>query len=423
MEDGLLTSRDTFFSLFSPHKIGFEEFCEKAMIWYKKKKSLYDFLKTGGKKGDFRKDRVQDIMRQLYLWFVVHVQDTIAFFWEYHFDIEPGDISRMLHFSSVHKDPTLLLKPGEMVINGRIGPSNTRIIRNIHLSPLYQTKNHTSSFQRAETHSRFNSNLCVFKRMIEDYLFPHTLIIPMGAKKILTGDLSGELAILRGTTCNPSIFPPYTCKWILERVLAPKCKKRSDLSLFTPCMGWNSYLVAYFNSHIYREYIGTDVIPEVIQKGNEITTYFSCPSKEVHLYLCPSEKLDTRHNFGEKYADYFDVIFFSPPYFTLEIYPGEEQSTKNFPHYKTWLDGYWEQTIKLCKKCLKPSGVLGYVCGDYKDEKWNLISFGEDLKDITQKYLFLQDEIKISWNGVLTTASKRKKSGNVENLYIFQNKK
>ena len=423
MEDRLLTPREAFFSLFVPNKVGFDVFCEKSMIWYKKKKSLYDFLKTGGKNGDFRKDRAREIMYQLYLWFVINVEDVIAFFWEYHFDVKSEDVNRMLHFTLSKKDPTLLLDSGEVAINGRIGPMNTRIIRNIHLKPLYQTKNHASSTHHAETHSRFNSTLCVFKRMIEEFLFPHTLIIPMGAKKILESNLAGILAILRGTTCNPSIFPPYTCSWILERVIASRCNKSTDLSLFTPCMGWNSYLVAFFNSGKYREYVGTDVIPEVIQKANGIVRYFSDLSKDSQLFLCPSERLDEEYNFGQKYKDHFDVIFFSPPYFTLEIYPGEEQSTKNFPTYEKWLRGYWEQTIQLCQKCLKPSGILGYVCGDYKDEKWKLVCFGEDLKHITQKYLSFEDEIKILWNGVTTTAAKRKKSGNVESLYLFRRKK
>ena len=78
MEDQFITSRKDFFSRFTPKKLSFEEFCDKAINWYKKKKSLYE------------------------------------------------------------------------------------------------TKNHASSARHAENHSRYNSTLCVFKRIIEDQLFPHT---------------------------------------------------------------------------------------------------------------------------------------------------------------------------------------------------------------------------------------------------------
>jgi len=341
MEVSILTSREDFFSIFTPSSLSFEEFCERSKIWYKKKKSLYDFLKTGGKNKDFRKHKAREIMKQLYQWFVIDVNETIAFFWEYHFDIQPTKINKMLKFAPLKKDPIVIDDSGERFINGRIGPSNSRIIRNIHLNPLYQTKNHASSDKHAENHSRYNSTIYVLKRIIEDQLFPHTFIIPMGAKKILNSNLSEIFAILRGTTCNPSIFNPYTCAWILEYIMAENINLTSGISIFTPCMGWNSYLIAFFNSLKYTKYVGTDVIPEVIQKSKAIADYFSDDNKETVFYLCPSERLDKQHNFEEKYTEYFDVIFFSPPYFTLEIYPGAEQSTKSFPEYEKWLHGYW----------------------------------------------------------------------------------
>jgi len=187
-------------------------------------------------------------------------------------------------------------------------------------------------------------------------------------------------------------------------------------------MGWNFYLVAFFNTVKYGKYVGTDVIPKVIQKSKAIAHFFSGDDKETSFYLLPSERLDKTYSFGEKYANYFDVIFFSPPYFSLEIYPGENQSTINFPEYEDWLRGYWEETIRLCSKCIKRSGILGYVCGDYKDEKWNLVSFTDDLKRIALKYFDLETEMEIMWNGVKTTSAARKKIRKSRKFISFPNK-
>ena len=54
-----------------------------------------------------------------------------------------------------------------------------------------------------------------------------------------------------------------------------------------------------------------------------------------------------------KHKNYYDFIFFSPPYFKLELYPGKLQSTSLYPDYKQWLTEYWENTIKLCFTILK----------------------------------------------------------------------
>jgi hypothetical protein len=46
----------------------------------------------------------------------------------------------------------------------------------------------------------------------------------------------------------------------------------------------------------------------------------------------------------------------SPPYFDVEIYNGEHTSTKKFPEYKAWLEGYLRPTIMNCKEYLIPGG-------------------------------------------------------------------
>ena len=79
--------------------------------------------------------------------------------------------------------------------------------------------------------------------------------------------------------------------------------------------------------------------------------------------------------------NYFDIIFFSPPYFKLELYRGKNQSTELYKNYDDWLSKYWEVTIQLCRKVLKKNGNMAYIIGDY-DKNYIV----KDMNNITKKY-------------------------------------
>jgi tRNA1(Val) A37 N6-methylase TrmN6 len=89
----------------------------------------------------------------------------------------------------------------------------------------------------------------------------------------------------------------------------------------------------------------------------------------------------------KKYKDHFDVVFFSPPYFKLEMYPGADQSTEKYPDYKMWLEKYWETTIRLCHQVLQKGGRLCYILSGYGSEntkeQYDLVS---DMNKVTRKY-------------------------------------
>ena len=95
--------------------------------------------------------------------------------------------------------------------------------------------------------------------------------------------------------------------------------------IFTPTLGWCSYCYGFLESPGVVEYVGTDVIPRVCKKTSEFArTYY--PDKTVTIYDSPSEKLLHMKPFITKYASHFDVAFFSPPYYRLEMYPGKQQT-------------------------------------------------------------------------------------------------
>ena len=187
---------------------------------------------------------------------------------------------------------------------------------------------------------------------------------------------------------RPSTFNPATYKSILDSLF------QGD-TLFAPVMGWNSYQLSFYSSN-FSKFISTDVIPDVVDNGKllhqEFLKYkdaslFEMDNKEVDLYLCPSEQLNARFNFIEKYQNKVDAVLFSPPYFDLEIYDSEDQSITNFPNYQDWLTGYWEATVKLCKAVMKPGARFAFVISNYRNSDKKMTTISEDMRAVVQKHL------------------------------------
>jgi hypothetical protein len=134
--------------------------------------------------------------------------------------------------------------------------------------------------------------------------------------------------------------------------------------IFTPTLGWASYCYGFLECPHVTEYVGTDVISAVCKKTQTFAnTYY--PDKKTTIYSEPSENLAKDSNFRKKYKNYFDVVFFSPPYYRLELYPGGNQSTNQYTTYEMWLSEYWEKTIELCYYVLAPGGKLCYILSGY----------------------------------------------------------
>ncbi len=157
--------------------------------------------------------------------------------------------------------------------------------------------------------------------------------------------------------------------------------------IFTPTLGWCSYCYGFLETPGVVEYVGTDVIPSVCKRTSEFAREYY-PDKSVKIYQSPSELLLRSKLFLDTYTSHFDVVFFSPPYYRLEMYPGDNQSTSTYKTYNEWLIGYWERTIQLCHKVLVPGGKLCYILSGYgPDNEYDLIG---DMNKITQKYFKLK---------------------------------
>lgn len=370
--------------------------------------NFHSYVESCHKKNenDCRYHKKQEILEAFYKIFVLERESTLKEWFKQHIEIKKLDKYTCFNSRSIRGK-------NDNILDGSKHFSLGRLLKNLHFKDIYSTEKSNGTGVTLYT---------ILKLLFEEFKIFRTLMIPSSVEKILKKDLNTIFAILRGTTHYASLFNPYTISVIFKEEL--KSKK-----IFTPTMGWDSYLIGFFNSYA-EEYVGVDVIPAVIEKAEEISKYykqfnsFSDDEKKTKFYCCPSEKLDEKYNFSEKYKNHFDTIFFSPPYYDLEIYSGGEQSIESFSTYKEWLIGYWEETIKLCANVLHDNGKFSFVITDNYTNKSikETIPIGTDLRKIAEKYFKLEETKYISWTTMSSLHANKHKKGNLEYFYIFSKK-
>lgn len=167
--------------------------------------------------------------------------------------------------------------------------------------------------------------------------------------------------------------------------------------IFTPTLGWTSYCYGFLECPDVVEYVGNDVIVSVCEKTQKFARDYY-PNKEIEIFQYPSEELSKLTAFKKKgkYYHHFDVVFFSPPYYRLELYSGQDQSTAKYTTYNSWLVGYWQPTVELCYNVLKKGGRMCYIISNYgSKEKYNLV---KDMNHITTRAGFTEHKILNMYN-------------------------
>ena len=370
--------------------------------------SLDDFLAKWAKNDD-RLQRLTVYKQKLYQMLVQEPEVALAQWFnktaaltenlEYYFDIPDAEIF------------------GADTFSGKTNAKYGRLCKNINFDKFYTTKKlYNNDFEYV---------IGLMRAMFEDFKLRNSLVGPAFFDHICRIENSdySQFWIDFMVGCNrASIFNPATYKGIMQQVFTGE-------TIFAPVMGWNSYQIAFYNSN-FKKFIATDVIPDVVDNGNllqkEYETFkeksiFVLPEKTIDLYLCPSEKLDANYNFIEKYKDSVDAVLFSPPYFDLELYPSDDQSFSSFPDYQSWLQGYWEETVKLCVSVMKPNAKFGFVISNYVNRQKQMTTISQDMRDVVSKYLPLDKHYKVQWSAISgTRQAKKTRNGNFEDLWVFK---
>lgn len=240
--------------------------------------------------------------------------------------------------------------------------------------------------------------LDLFKNQIIDY----KLLTPSVMKLLEKGSLSNVLSGLyfRSSIMNPVV--PYSLSTFYKE----------SFNVLTPTLGWSSYLLGMLNNEHLNKYVGIDVIPKVCSNTTKIASKHNV---DHDIYCKPSEDLYLDKKFMKKYKEYFDFIFFSPPYYQLELYKGKNQSTERYKTYEEWLEKYWKQTIKLCYETLKNNNLMIYIISGYTEKK-SYINLEKDMNNISKEIGFNLLK-KINMKGTNVGFTKHRALN--ENIFVF----
>ena len=417
MSKNLIFTEQDFLNQFNLPKVTFQQFCDKICVLnvmdrsgsFVVRSDLDTFVNRVSKK-DNRKQRLNLYKQNLYKILVTDANATLLVWFKRY-----GELKESVDFYFDIPESNILTND---IFTGRTNSKYGKICKNINFVNFYNTK------KLYTNDSEYTFGL--LKVMFEDFKVRNSLVGPAFFDHICkyNGNPSQFWLDFMIGANRASIFNPATYKGILDNVFTGE-------TLFAPVMGWNAYQIAFYNSK-FKNLIATDVIPDVVENGNLLhnvfKTYrensiFESQEKTIDLYLCPSEELDTKHNFVKKYKNAVDAVLLSPPYFDLEIYPSDGQSFNNFPDYQTWLKGYWEETVKLAVKVMKPNAKFGFVISNYINRQKQLVTISEDMRDIVLKHMNLEKHYRVQWSAISgTRQAKKTRNGNFENLWVFVKK-
>ena len=276
-------------------------------------------------------------------------------------------------------------------------PLYKNIIRSMHMMDILQ--NTKSGIENIPTY------MDVLKDLYLKNIIDYKILTPSSLFYMKNGRLG---SVFSSYYFRASIMNPYLVYSLNHKLL-------NGTKIFTPTLGWTSYCYGFLECPMVKEYVGTDVIKSVCDKTNKFAREHS-PDKLIDIYCKPSEDLLKTSKFIDKYREHFDVVFFSPPYYRLELYEGKNQSTSKYKTYDDWLSKYWEQTIKLCDTVLEKGGRLCYIVSGYGSEKTsNNLNLVEDMNKITKKYFTYKRTLPMYNKNVNVT--KHKETG--EQIIIF----
>jgi hypothetical protein len=410
---------EDFIRLFNFNRgISFEDFSNKLSILnisdrsgeFVVRSDINTFISRVARRDD-RAERLELYKRNLYRMLVLEPEVALrAWFKRY------GELPHELnYYFDIPQDSIRTGDTFQGIKNSKYG----RVCKNINFDKFYNTR------KLYANDSEYTFGL--LRAMFEDFKIRNSLAGPAFFDHIcqLNGDYNQFWTDFMIGANRASIFNPATYRGILDELF------EGD-TIFAPVMGWNAYQFGFYSSTKFKHFIATDVIPEVVDNGRLLhesyqayrdQSIFELQDKDIELYCCPSEELQSRHQFVDKYRDKVDAVLFSPPYYDLEIYDSPNQSLTNYPDYADWLRGYWEETIEICAQVLKKNGRLGFIISNYRNKDKKDVTISEDMMKIVSDHLTNIGRYKVQWSAISTGRQAAKmRGGNFEDLWLFEKK-
>ena len=131
-------------------------------------------------------------------------------------------------------------------------------------------------------------------------------------------------------------------------------------------MGWGDRLVGAFAAESVEHYVGLDPRKEnhpIYEQQRDFytkhTTFFETPTK-TDFYCSPAEDFDY-----SEYNNYFDVVFTSPPYFSVERYSHDDtQSWVRYKNIDVWNEHFLHKTLGKIIPTVKEGGIIAINIAD-----------------------------------------------------------
>jgi hypothetical protein len=371
-----LLTQHTFLSMFhSRNSRTFEMFLKNAKVKSNFKLTpLKEYMKKNGIK-------TADV-RQIYYHIVNRDEYLTRFFYT------------SLFSESIGIRGEIPMKEDKMNNNALVKYKN--IIRNMHFKDILQKTK--SGFQ-------IPTYLDVLYDLYTKEIIDYKILTPSALKYIQDGRIG---SVFSSFYFRASIMNPYLVYSLNMSVL-------KGTKIFTPTLGWSSYAYGFLECPIVKEYVGVDVIPDVCKKtGAFLGEHY--PKAKHNIICSPSEDLFNDARFMRKYREHFDVVFFSPPYYELELYPGKNQSTTKYKTYEEWLYGYWYKTIQLCYYLLENNGTLCYILSSGGGQSQRNIL--EDMNNMTRSLFKEQKVLQMYNKNVHVTAGSHRETN--EKIMIYK---
>ena len=187
-------------------------------------------------------------------------------------------------------------------------------------------------------------------------------------------------ATIYETIPETRIFNPTWAIAALKLVMGLNLTRKRWLDMSA---GWGDRLLAAMA--LDMDYIGFDPNIELQPGHNEMISSFGDPKRHRIIYE-PFEKATIPDG-------PYDVVFSSPPYFTIEEYaPGQEgQSIVSYPSYNQWMVWFLFASLTKAWENLKEGGYLILHLGDAKT-----------IKTTEPANIFIENNLPgASWEGVI----------------------
>lgn len=181
--------------------------------------------------------------------------------------------------------------------------------------------------------------------------------------RLSPGDALREGLYSHSRWCN--FYNAAFCLWVYRELARRLHMDPKEIRILDPSSGWGDRLISAcaFEAKLYQ---GFDPNEELQEPYKKIIEEFAPKSgKSTYNVHCGPFEKDAPWVLK---AESFDLVHTSPPFFSLERYPGDgDKHAVELPEYEAWLTKFYEPYLKQAWRALRPGGFLCLYITDIRD--------------------------------------------------------